>query len=295
MFRGILLGFLVLPLLLALVSCTNLTEEDVRRIAREEAPTGVPGEPVPGGSQGERGPVGKPGSQGEQGPQGELGKQGSVGPQGEPGAEGPQGLVGAQGPAGPQGDQGLMGPTGAQGKTGLQGPQGEAGPQGPQGPQGSQGPKGDTGPQGSAGTSSRAVASPTLTTASETPTPRPRPTATRRPRATSTTVPTQTVELSGQGTSTKRVNLDQGLWTVAISVTGNENCDYGSCIAGHFSVQMEPVDEPGWELLANEIAGSWSGSTTVRVGSGYTADLPAGRQVVSVEAEGRWTLHFTRG
>lgn len=121
---------MVKPLILALgvflaifaVGCAaNLTEDDVRRIAREEVVTGPPGPPGP---------------QGEQGPQG---LQGIPGPQGPAGIDGQQGLPGPQGEAGPPGETGARG---------VPGPKGDTGPRGPRGSQGPPGPKGDTGTTG---------------------------------------------------------------------------------------------------------------------------------------------------
>ena len=92
--------------LLPVACAAGLTEEDVRRIAREEA--------VPG----------PPGIQGIQGIQGELGPQGIRGPKGDPGP------AGQPGPRGPQGERGEQGPPGEQGEVGPQGPRGDVGPKG---------------------------------------------------------------------------------------------------------------------------------------------------------------------
>ena len=96
--------------MLTLACAPNLTEDDVRRIAQEQAIAGPQGEP------------GAPGPPGPTGPQGEQGSPGPRGPQGEPGVQGPQGDQGEPGP------QGRTGPTGSRGSPGPQGP---LGPQGP--------------------------------------------------------------------------------------------------------------------------------------------------------------------
>ena len=101
---------LVAALLAATLGCSEgLTEEDVRRIAREQTLVG------PRGPQGEPGPAG---------------------PQGEPGPPGPRGGPGIQGITGPQGKPGPYGPPGLKGETGEPGPPGETGPEGPPGPSG---------------------------------------------------------------------------------------------------------------------------------------------------------------
>lgn len=138
-------SFLVLILLCLGCTQSTLTEDDVRKIVREEVPAGV---------------VGPPGPQGPQGESGERGIPGSAGPQGEPGERGSPGIMG------PQGNSGPTGPRGMQGQPGTQGPPGPAGPQGEQGPQGVQGETGPPGPQGPKGDPA------------PTPTPTPRPPST---------------------------------------------------------------------------------------------------------------------
>ena len=128
-------------------------------------------------------------------------------------------------------------------------------------------------------------------TATPTATPTPEPTPTPLPTATSTPVPP--IHLEGVGTRTERVELVAGLWTVQASVAGNQDCTFGSCYPTNFIVQIESVDDGSFEGLVNEIGAAWSGSTTLRVGEGFLALMP-GRQVVSVDASGAWTLDFTR-
>ena len=130
-------------------------------------------------------------------------------------------------------------------------------------------------------------------TATPTPTNTPTPTATPTPvpTATPTPIPVEPISISGSGTKTERVDLEAGLWTVEISITDNEDCGFGSCSETNFVVRVESVNGDSRELLANEIADEWTGSTTVRVGSGLF-DLAPGKQIVSVDAEGDWAIRF---
>jgi hypothetical protein len=70
----LLLPFSLLVIVFTLACTQPLTEEDVRRIVREEAAQGPPGSQVPKGEAGERGLTGQ------------------QGPQGLPGLVGPRGL-----------------------------------------------------------------------------------------------------------------------------------------------------------------------------------------------------------
>ena len=99
----------------------------------------------------------------------------------------------------------------------------------------------------------------------------PAPTATPPPAA-------QPVALSGRGTSTTAVDLTDGLFTVDINVSGNTDDGRPTNIV----VKIESV-QGGQELLLNEVAASWSGSVTVRVGS-RSLDLEPGRSIISVDA-----------
>lgn len=101
------------------------------------------------------------------------------------------------------------------------------------------------------------------------------------------------LRLSGQGTATRRVRLDPGLWTVALRVSGNLDRTFGSAIEDNFIVGIESVAGDASAVLANEIASRWTGSETLRVGRGFLALTP-GVQVVSVDATGAWELVFQR-
>lgn len=147
MIKALTLALALLAVVFAAGCAATLTEDDVRRIAREEAAAGPPGP---------QGPAGPPGEQGPQGP------------------EGPQGDAG---PAGRQGDTGPAGPPGEQGVQGEPGPKGDGGPAGPRGPQGEQGPLGPKGDTGAAGHTVVATPRPS-------PTPRLVPTATPTPEPT---------------------------------------------------------------------------------------------------------------
>ncbi len=129
LYLRLVLALLLGSLALAAMACTNaLTEDDIRRIVREEVIQGPQGEPGPAGLQGERGVQGATGLQGEPGPQGERGLSGIPGEQGPAGEPGPRGSVGSPGEKGEKGDAGTQGPQGPQGDQGEQGPQGPAGP-----------------------------------------------------------------------------------------------------------------------------------------------------------------------
>ena len=130
-------------------------------------------------------------------------------------------------------------------------------------------------------------------------TPVPLPTATLAPTATPTFTPTPTptstpvpirVAIEGSGSNVETVNLIEGLYIVTLEVSGNESCLFGSCSSTNFIASIEGVDG-GTGSLANEIASEWSGSATLRIGTGLFEVTP-GTQVVSVNAEGDWSITF---
>ena len=94
----------------------------------------------------------------------------------------------------------------------------------------------------------------------------------------------------GSGASSHVVMLSEGLYTVEAQVTANEDCFFGSCSGTNFIVSFEGI-ERGIDILANEIASEWSGSTTLRIGTGFL-EVPPGTQVVSVDSSGDWTITF---
>ncbi len=136
-------------------------------------------------------------------------------------------------------------------------------------------------------------------TATPTPTPEPTPTPTATPAPTRTPTPTPTltpdptpvqpISVSGQGTSTRAIDLSEGLWVVDLSLSGSQ---------GYLGIVIESVavsaDGSGRALLFNEVMDSddWSGSVTLRVGDDWSADIGPGRQIISAEATGSWTLTF---
>ena len=69
------------------------------------------------------------------------------------------------------------------------------------------------------------------------------------------------LDFPAAGLKTERVDLEAGLWTVEISITDNEDCGFGSCSETNFVVRVESVNGDSRELLANEIADEWTGST----------------------------------
>ena len=121
----------------------------------------------------------------------------------------------------------------------------------------------------------------------------PAPTAPPPPAAAAPTAPpppaAQPVALSGRGTSTAAVDLTDGLFTVDINVSGNTDDGRPT----HIVVKIESV-QGGQELLVNEVAASWSGSVTVRVGS-RSLGLGPGRSIISVDAApgATWEISIT--
>ncbi len=108
-----------------------------------------------------------------------------------------------------------------------------------------------------------------------TPTPRgPAPTATPTPKP---------LEISGTGASVVSATLSEGKYVVSISVTGNTD-GYGGT---NFIVTF------GNDLIVNEIASSWSGSSVIDVGGFW---IEAGRIPVEIEAAPRaqWTMTIAR-
>lgn len=102
--------------------------------------------------------------------------------------------------------------------------------------------------------------------------------------------PRGALELSGSGSATRRITLDAGLWTVEMRVRDNFDRSFGTAVEDNFVVEVESTSAAGGaELLANEIAGAWSASAALRVGGGFAA-LPAGRQILSVDASGDWEI-----
>ena len=98
------------------------------------------------------------------------------------------------------------------------------------------------------------------------------------------------IVLSGEGTAVRRVELAAGLWTADMEVRGNADTTFGTSIADNFIVTIESA-ESGSTVLANEIATLWSGETPLRVGRGLM-EVGPGRQIVSVDASGTWTIVF---
>lgn len=124
----------------------------------------------------------------------------------------------------------------------------------------------------------------------------PTPTTTPTPTPAATPAPApEAISLSGTGTSTETFSLPAGQWIVEVSVTGNEDCSYGSCRETNFIVWIKSVAGESYhrELVANEIDDEWRGSKSVKVGGSarsYSYDLEPGRQILEVDAAGSWTV-----
>lgn len=78
--------------------------------------------------------------------------------------------------------------------------------------------------------------------------------------------------ISGSGTKTQFVNLNEGLAIFEISYSGT----------GHFAVWLKTTDGENFNLLANEIGG-WNGSKSVKI-------LDGGKYIIDVESEGKWNI-----
>ena len=123
------------------------------------------------------------------------------------------------------------------------------------------------------------------------PQPTPAPTPPPKPDPTSTLPPPEPINISGSGTTVESISLlSEGIWIVALSVNGNEDCSVGTCSEDNFIVTIESVDGSSTEFPANEIAKDWSAEVTVSVGGLF--GLPVGKQVVSVDASGDWNISF---
>ena len=123
------------------------------------------------------------------------------------------------------------------------------------------------------------------------PQPTPPPTQPSTPDPTPIPPPPEPINISGTGTVVESISLlSEGIWIVAIEVNDNEDCSLGSCSEDNFIVTIESVDGSSTEFPANEIAKDWSAEVTVSVGGLF--GLPVGKQVVSVDASGDWTISF---
>ena len=105
--------------------------------------------------------------------------------------------------------------------------------------------------------------------------------------------PDAPISIAGSGTAVETITLlSEGIWIVALEVSGNEDCSLGSCSEDNFIVTIESADGSSFENPANEIVKDWSGEVTVAVGGLF--GLSAGTQVVGVDASGDWTITFTK-
>lgn len=124
---------------------------------------------------------------------------------------------------------------------------------------------------------------PLIPTPTVTPTPMPTATPTATPPPTLTPEPL-VIRLNGAGQDVRIMdNMPTGLYTVSVSIKDNETCFGYSCSRGHFSVRLEGA-ESGSELVANEVASEWSGTSPLRIGDGLF-DIPPGTVLVTISAE----------
>ena len=100
------------------------------------------------------------------------------------------------------------------------------------------------------------------------------------------------LSLEGAGNQTSTVELDEGQWSVNMTVQDNEDCSGGSCIEAKFTVEIESESGGTLNVPANETTTAWSGDATIGVGTGLL-DLAPGTQNVTVTAKGSWTITFS--
>lgn len=115
----------------------------------------------------------------------------------------------------------------------------------------------------------------------------------------------QPFTVSGIGSDAQFVTLTDGLWALDVQLKNNTECQPSrGCDPGIFSVSVESVD--GGSVYVNSVDGvrsfrppliadaDWRDQIFLRVGTLWSPDLDAGKQVVSVTADdtGEWTLTF---
>ena len=100
------------------------------------------------------------------------------------------------------------------------------------------------------------------------------------------------LSLEGTGNRNSTVDLDEGQWSVNMTVQDNEDCSGGSCIEAKFTVEIESESGGTLNVPANETTTAWSGDATIGVGTGLL-DLAPGTQYVTVTAKGSWTITFS--
>ena len=113
------------------------------------------------------------------------------------------------------------------------------------------------------------------------------------PTPTATPTSASAFTVTGSGTDTREVTLTSGVWTLAMQISGNTECLFGTCIPSAFVVTMESVSGSWVELATSQLTADWNGQVVLRVGSGLVSLTP-GRQIVSVTAAAasEWTLTF---
>ena len=95
--------------------------------------------------------------------------------------------------------------------------------------------------------------------------------------------------ISGSGDAYQSAGgFSAGNYVCSVSVTGNDD-EYG---ADHFAVVSYGADGSYGALHANEAASSYSGSSRLSVGSGWSADVPEGEVYFEVSAspQGQWSI-----
>ncbi len=98
--------------------------------------------------------------------------------------------------------------------------------------------------------------------------------------------PAAAASVSGSGGDTRFVMLGEGRYVVTAAVDGNTRILRPT----NFIVVISGGQ--GSAHIANEIAGSWTGSSLLRVGEALGDDLEPGMAAVEVRATGDWTISF---
>ena len=98
--------------------------------------------------------------------------------------------------------------------------------------------------------------------------------------------PAAAAAVGGRGSDTRFVMLGEGHYVVTAAVDGNSSRFRPT----NFIVVISGGRRSAH--IANEIAGSWTGSSLLRVGEALGNDLAPGMAAVEVRAAGDWTISF---
>ena len=130
-----------------------------------------------------------------------------------------------------------------------------------------------------------ACASEAAPTPTPTPTPFPPPELTEPPLAV----------LTGTGSGEQSLELEEGVYVLDMSVSGNVDCERRPCRDRRFRVTVS--ENQAWSVrVANEIAGEWAGRSVIFVGDDgrelHPGDVPF---TVEAESAAEWTIAVHSG